>query len=83
MVNYMTKELRDITPARHRCEGATSMCPVVLQSSSGTYIVIGKKLDLDTRNSLSHRIGRDETVLEIPAELLEEIFAAKVFTDNS
>lgn len=45
--------------------------------------MIGKKLDLDTRNSLSHRIGRDETVLEIPAELLEEIFAAKVFTDNS
>ena len=73
----MKKTLKDLTPAQYKCAPGSSMCPALLKSNAGTYIIIGKSLDLDMKNSLSHRIGHDETALEISAELLEEAFAAK------
>jgi hypothetical protein len=73
----MKKNLKELTPFKHRCGSVGSMCPAVLESSVGTYIIIGKILDLDTKNSLSQRIGDDETVIEISAELLEEALATK------
>lgn len=64
-------ELTDITPAQYKCQPGSSMCPAVLQTDAGTYIIIGTRLDMSTEISLSDRIGLDEAAVEIPAEILE------------
>lgn len=64
-------KLTDITPVKHKCGTVGTMCPTVLQTDAGTYIIIGKRLDMSTEISLSDRIGLDEAAVEIPAEILE------------
>ena len=71
----MMKKLYDITPIKYRCAGASSMCPAVLNSEVGTYVIIGKRINHET-TELCSRVGPDEAVVEISSELLETALAS-------
>ena len=65
------KKLTDITPAKFQCGGATPVCPAVFKSNQNTYIIIGRAVSLTEHPGLSRRVGDDETLIEISAELVE------------
>jgi hypothetical protein len=67
----MKKKLIEITPEKFRCGEATPTCPAVFQSNAGTYLIIASAVNLSEHPGLKHRIGTDETLIEISAELLE------------
>ena len=73
----MKRSLKDLTPTKYKCAGASSMCPAVLQRSAKTYIIIGKTLDPSAEDSLVNRVGDGETAIEISAQLLEEALSNK------
>ena len=67
----MKKKLIEITPAKYRCEFDGS-CPALFKSNQGTYVIIGKKVDLQSHSGLHGRIGDDETAVEISFEIVED-----------
>jgi hypothetical protein len=69
------KKIVDVTPAEYICPYAD--CPAVLKTDVATYLVIGKILD-HSHPAVVGRIGRDETVVEIPAEILEGAIASQL-----
>jgi hypothetical protein len=65
-------KLKEITPEYLRCVIGT--CPAVYETDRGTYILIGKVVkSADIGSSLAERIGPDETVVEIPKELVSNL----------
>lgn len=66
----MKKKLIEITPAKYRCEFEGS-CPALFKSNHGTYVIIGKKVDLQSHSSLHGRVGDDETAIEISFEIVD------------
>ena len=69
----MNRKLRELTPLEYAC--ANTFCPAVFQSDTGTYVIIGKACHRE-HAQLRDRIGPDETVLEVSADLLEAALAA-------
>ncbi len=69
------KKVVDVTPEEYICPLAD--CPAVLKTDACTYLIIGKILD-HSHPAVIGRIGRDETVVEIPAELLERAIASQL-----
>jgi hypothetical protein len=67
----MKKKLIEITPAKFRCEFDGS-CPALFKSNKGTYVIIGKKIDLQGYSSLRGRVGDDETAIEISFEIVDD-----------
>ena len=65
------KKLIDITPSKFQCGNATPTCPAVFKSNQNTYIIIGKAVSLIEHPGLRNRVGDDETLIEISAELVE------------
>lgn len=60
------------TSPAERCTGQTS-CPDVLQLDTGDYLIIGTRTGPHLRAQLgdhSASIGRDETAIIVPAEVL-------------
>lgn len=71
MVASTKVNLTDITPERHRCANASSMCPAVLMTDNRSYVVIGKTVDVDDPDD-------EMIVLEISKELLEDAIASQI-----
>jgi hypothetical protein len=69
------KKAVDITPEKYRCPAGD--CPAVLKTDARSYLVIGKILD-HSHPAVMGRIGYDETVVEIPSDLLEAAIASQV-----
>jgi len=61
---------KDVTPKAFACAGGC--CPSVFETDKGTYLIIGTKAVL-ADSLLSSRIGPNETVIEVPAELLRKV----------
>jgi hypothetical protein len=61
---------KDVTPLSFSCiEGHY---PSVYETDQGTYLIIGRNVDFP-ENLLSGKIGLDETIIEIPANLVQGI----------
>ena len=54
-----------------KCHPGSSMCPAVLKTDRGTYVVIGNFIRHEDYDKLVGRIGPGEVAIEISAELLE------------
>ena len=67
----MTKKLTDITPSKFRCGDASACCPAVFRSAQDTYFIVGKMVEVNEHPQLRRRVGADEMVIEIAAELLD------------
>ena len=64
-------ELQDITPKKYACTIAAS-CPAIFKDAkTGSYVIIGKNYDI-TPQGLGHRVGGDEAVIRISADLIED-----------
>lgn len=57
----------EITPKQFSCQAGG--CPAIFKTDRGTYLIIGTKLD-SAASQLSHRIGPNEVVIEVPIELM-------------
>lgn len=68
-------ELTDITPKPCRC--GIAACPAIFRSDRGTFVVIGRRVDGQDLRGVSHRVGNNENVIEIPEELLSGIIKEK------
>ena len=63
-------KIKDITPHAFTCAGGC--CPSIFETDRGTYLIIGSKVH-PTAQSLSGRMGSNETVVEVPVGLLPRI----------
>ena len=70
----MTETLDDITPEKFLCPSGD--CPAVLKTDRDTYIIVGKRVD-PLPPDLAGRVGDGDTVVEIPAEILETAVATQ------
>ena len=62
----------DKTPAAFYC--VTFACPSVFETDKGTYIIVGKKLNLrEVTQEVKNKIGDGEIAVEIPKGLLDEL----------
>ena len=60
--------LKNITPRRFQC--GIGACPAIFESDRGTYLLVGRRMTGRVPVELRGHIGEDETVVEIPRELL-------------
>ena len=66
--------MKDLTPERFRCI-SVSCCPAVLETDDGQLAIIGKAVTEQDYPELAGRIGPDEQVVEISAELVKAALA--------
>ncbi len=60
------------TPAAFYCVACA--CPSVFETDRGTYIIVGKKLNLkEVTRKVKNKIGDGEIAVEIPIGLLDEL----------
>jgi hypothetical protein len=64
-------DIREITPAAFRCGNASACCPALFMSGPDTYLIIGKAVPVNEHPELRQRIGSDETLIAIPAALVD------------
>lgn len=64
--------MKEITPEQFRCH-TSSCCPAVYQKQDGSYVIVGKKLNVNDLQQVADRVGDDEYVVEIPKGLLEDL----------
>ena len=69
------KELKvnDITPTSLFC--IVGSCPAIFKTNNDTFIIIGKQLNKTESKPIQHKIGQNETAIEIPKELITKLFA--------
>ena len=62
----------EITPAAFSC--VLTACPSIFKTDKGTYIIVGKKLDLkEVAREVQDKIGDGEIGVEIPKGLLDDL----------
>lgn len=64
--------LRDITPAKYRCSMVSPACQAIFETGTGFYVIIGKVVNPADFKELEGRVGPDEVVIEVSADLIEE-----------
>lgn len=65
--------MKEITPEQFLCIAAA--CPSVFETDEKKFLIIGKKLDIDTiPEKIKKKIGNDETVIEVPKNLITDLF---------
>jgi len=64
--------IKDITPKEFKC--IVGACPGIFETDRNTYILIGVELKKDQLRhlGLQGRVGNDETVIEIPKDILNK-----------
>ena len=62
-------KIKDVTPSRFSCAGGA--CPAVYETDKGTYLIVGNKV-ANSDNLLSGKIGPNETIIEVPVELIRQ-----------
>jgi len=63
-------KVKEITPKAFAC--ACGACPAVFETDRGTYLIIVTGVN-SAKNLLTSKIGRDETAVDVPASLIQEI----------
>jgi len=62
------------TPVAFQC--AACACPSVFETDRGTYILVGKKLNLkEISQEIKNKIGDGELGVEVPKELITKLFS--------
>ncbi len=62
----------EITPAAFSC--VWTACPSIFETDKGTYIIVGKKLNLkEASQEVKNKIGDGELAVEVPKGLLDEL----------
>lgn len=61
---------KDVTPENFICH-TSSCCPAVLETDSGTYVIIGKKLSATAQAEISGRIADDEFAIEVTKGMID------------
>ena len=64
-------KVEDITPSKFMC--GIGACPAIFKTEHDTYVVIGRRLDGRWPAALQHRVGPEETLVEVPKELLDAL----------
>lgn len=67
-------KIKEITSSITRCE--LGACPGIFETNSDTFIIIGKKVD-PSATIAPERIGPDESMIEVPAELIKGMLQAR------
>lgn len=63
----------EITPEVHRCPPA-GPCPAIFRTEAGSYIVVGKIVDLsNVSTNVRRKVGKGETAVEIPAGIIDKL----------
>ena len=74
--NRISKKIKifnEITPIQFSCIAAA--CPSIFETDRETFIFVGKKLKgKDISENIKHKIGNDETVIEVPKKLITDLF---------
>ena len=68
----MKKELkitRELTPKANRC--GIGACPAIFETNQNSYAIIGKKISAKNLG-VSKRIGKNEVLIEIPKNILDD-----------
>lgn len=63
-------KLKDVTPLKFVCHGG--FCPSIFETDKGTYLIVGTGVD-SPETVLPGKIGSEETVVEVPADLLRSL----------
>lgn len=64
--------IKEITPTTLLC--GLAACPSVFETDNGTFLIIGKKLDIEKiSDEVKKKIGSDEMVIEVPKNLITEL----------
>ena len=63
-------KIKEITPEAFICH-SSSCCPAVFETDNGSYIIIGKKLDVAAVAQLDGRVGADEFVIEVSKGMID------------
>ena len=63
------KIIKELTPKNMVC-APLPICPAIFETDKGSYVVIGKITNAK-RLGISKRVGKDETVIEIPKKLID------------
>jgi len=63
-------KLKDITPEAFICH-TSNCCPAVLETDSGSYVIIGKKLSAEAAALVEGRVGADEYVIEVQKGMID------------
>ena len=67
-----TPHFKELTPDSVNC--GIAACPALFETSSGTYVLIGRAIAADeVASCLPGRVGEGEAAIEIPRELLSEL----------
>ena len=62
------------TPAKLFC--AVAACPSLFETDRGTYIIVGKELNLkEITQEIKNKIGVGEIGIEVPKELITELIS--------
>lgn len=62
------------TPVEYRC--LAYACPSVFETNRGTYIIVGKELNLkEITQEIKNKIGVGEIGIEVPKELITELIS--------
>lgn len=72
-----TPALVDITPTKNKCGNSSPMCPAMYVSDVGTYVIVGRTVDVREGHPLYARVGKDETAIEISKQLVDDAIASK------
>ena len=65
-------KLNDITPQNFICH-TNNCCPAVLETETGSLVIIGKKLSAQAAALVAGRVGADEYVIEIDRGMLANV----------
>ncbi len=60
--------VREITPKEDMC--IIQLCPGIYEDKSGKYLIIGKKAN-PSKFGLEKKVGKDEVLIEIPKEIID------------
>lgn len=69
-------ELKEITPKEYQC--IIGSCPAVFKTDRNTYVIVGKLVeDIKDIDLLSKKVGKGETAIELPQEIIDGIINNK------
>lgn len=72
MIKISSKKIKEVTPLQLGC--VVGACPSIFKTEHGTYLIVGKtNIDPDSFKRVQKKIGKNETVIEIPAELIDQL----------
>ena len=70
--SLMKTKIKEITPEKFLCMAAA--CPSVFETDERKLLIIGKKLNTDgIPEKVKKKIGNDETVIEVPKNLIMDL----------